>query len=112
MTTDLRAALRAACKKLHGLTPHASADENAEIGAWQDLADAPPTVAELLAALPSPSPHGRTFVEWTEGGLRCRASIVGLGGLFVEALRDDARWYPTTLSRHDLTQPARLVEVA
>lgn len=109
MSTDLRAALRIACKKLHGLTPHASADENAEIGAWQDLADAPLTVAELLPLVVNSTRE----VRWTDtDGDQWRAFAVGGGRPIGFAFRRGAglNWYDGNPC--DLTQPATIVEVA
>lgn len=110
MPTGLRAALREACKKLHGLTPHASAAENSEIGAWQDLADAPPTVAELL-----PLVDATHEVHWTAHGEDRRVRAPDGGAIAVEwraAGRGYATWTEARLTAFDLGQPARLVEVA
>ena len=114
MTADLRAALRAAVLIL--LDPVLRNDENTRVGAaerFRALADAPPTVAELIAALRSPSLHGRQFVEWqsADDGDRMRARRSGARGFVVENSIDGAIWHRSSLTHSDLTQPATLVEV-
>ena len=112
--TDLRAALRDACKKLHGLTPHASADENAEINAWADLADAPPTVAELLARV-----DAGHEVRWSDAdGDEWRAIHVDSDGgsrIAIEMRSRDKQdnwWFTHYPLASDFLLPARLVEVS
>lgn len=110
MTTDLRAALRDAANALARIGLRRDAELIASLRA---LADAPPTVAELLAALPEP-PNGRGpgahRVEWEHDDMRIRAMRYGLAGIVVER-RLDGEWSRTNLNHADLTQPARLVEV-
>ena len=115
MTADLRAALRAAVLIL--LDPVLRNDENARSEAaerFRALADAPPTVAELLAALPDPPGGcgpGAHRVEWSHDDMRFRASRYGLAGLIVERCIDGEWRSRTNLNHADLTQPATLVEV-
>lgn len=130
MTTDLRAALcddRAALawlardlrRTFHDMhdadddVKAAHAKAVAAVDRLVALADAPPTVAELLAALRSPSLHGRQFVEWqsADDGDRMRARRSGARGFVVENSIDGAIWHRSSLTHSDLTQPATLVEV-
>ena len=118
MTTDLRAALREAAAMLESYSEIGfysdAAKARAKVAEFRALADAPPTVAELLAALPEP-PNGRGpgahRVEWEHDDMRIRAMRYGLAGIVVER-RLDGEWSRTNLNHADLTQPARLVEVS
>lgn len=109
MTDQLRAALRDLCDAVDGQR----ATSSQRVAEYRALADSPPTVAELLAALPDP-PGGRGpgahRVEWSHDDEPIRASRYGLAGLVVER-RLDGEWSRTYLNHADLTQPARLVEV-
>ena len=125
MTTDLRAALRDTATAWDALGMRAAQPEcdshplvnpdhcAARARQLRALADAPPTVAELLAALRSPSLHGRQFVEWqsADDGDRMRARRSGARGFVVENSIDGAIWHRSSLTHSDLTQPATLVEV-
>lgn len=124
MTTNLRAALRDAAGTLNTLARRSESSDRHPLvdpdefyhaaKQYRAIADAPPTIAELLAALPEP-PNGRGpgahRVEWEHDDMRIRAMRYGLAGLVVER-RLDGEWSRTNLNHADLTQPARLVEVA
>ena len=99
MTTDLRAALR------EMLTAR-DEDEQARLSRIEyeitALADAPPTVAELL-----PLVDATHEVHWNDGRRRA-ALVVDLVGV---EMRVVGRWEMSNLYATDLTQPATLVEV-
>lgn len=111
MPTDLRAALRAALNMIHAYDGGVSADS--EIAAYRAIADAPPTVAELLPMLPVTVIGNKPpRVEWVGfDGAESRARRTGAIGLRVEIKGSDGKWKPSTLCHADLAQPARLVEV-
>ena len=126
MTTDLRAALRDTATAWDALGMRAAQPEcdshplvnpdhcAARARQLRALADAPPTVAELLAALPDPPGGcgpGAHRVEWSHDDMRFRASRYGLAGLIVERCIDGEWRSRTNLNHADLTRPATLVEV-
>ena len=108
MTTDLRAALR------EMLTAR-DEDEQARLSRIEyeitALADAPPTVAELL-----PLVDATHEVRWTTCGEERRIYSPDGGALVVvyrtgRAPNHYTSWHHMDLTVHDLTQPATLVEV-
>ena len=115
--TDLRAALRYACDVIDGGSAYCS---DCDRGQRSDdelraLADAPPTVAELL-----PRVDAMHRLEWTDvDGDRCRATSpeptpCGVGRVAIGIAWFDDRateWNSRHLWASDLTQPGRLVEV-
>ena len=122
MTADLRAALRDAAALLREDAQDHIDDARKQAAApllqmaerLEVLADAPPTVAELLAALPDPPGGcgpGAHRVEWSHDDMRFRASRYGLAGLIVERCIDGEWRSRTNLNHADLTRPATLVEV-
>ena len=118
MTTDLRKILHTAAVRLDSYSAIGFTSEGAATRALADqlrtIADAPPTVAELLAALPDPPGGcgpGAHRVEWSHDDMRFRASRYGLAGLIVERCIDGEWRSRTNLNHADLTRPATLVEV-
>ena len=121
MPTDLRAALRDAAEMLESYSEIGfysdAAKARAKAADLRALADAPPTVAELVISLPAPKTGApRMAVEWTwpVNGLTFRARRSGSFGLVVERNEGGAvGWRPVKgLCHADLTAPARLVEVS
>ena len=114
MTTDLRAALRdtaTAWDALGTRAAHPECDSHplvnpdhcaARARQLRALADAPPTVAELL-----PLVDATHEVHWNDGRRRA-ALVVDLVGV---EMRVVGRWEMSNLYAADLTQPATLVEV-
>lgn len=104
MTTDLRAALRDA---IHALTEYTSGVRtDATIADLRALADAPPTVAELL-----PMVDAEHDVEWTGADGDPWRAALGDHDRIDFMWRDRHGWNPGVMMPADLTQPARLVEV-
>jgi hypothetical protein len=118
--TDLRAALRDAAAALTSeaankrATIHADVFGDAlpsrydEIAArCRALADAPPTVAELL-----PMVDATHEVRWEAHGEERRIYAPDGGTLATEYRTSRTRWTETRLTVFDLRRPARLVEVS
>ena len=111
--TDLRAALRDAANALARIGLHRDADLIASLRA---IADAPPTVAELLPMVDATHRVVQRFDQHR------RSRVIGVRGVgeIEEAWADDAelesgapfRWQALSLTVADLTAPARLVEVS
>ena len=110
MTADLRAALRDAAALLREDARDHIDDARKQAAApllqmaerLVALADAPPTVAELL-----PLVDATHEVHWNDGRRRA-ALVVDLVGV---EMRVVGRWEMSNLYAADLTQPATLVEV-
>ena len=110
MTADLRAALREAAALLREDAQDHIDDARKQAAApllqmaerLTALADAPPTVAELL-----PLVDATHEVHWNDGRRRA-ALVVDLVGV---EMRVVGRWEMSNLYAADLTQPATLVEV-
>ena len=110
MTADLRAALREAAALLREDAQDHIDDARKQAAApllqmaerLVALADAPPTVAELL-----PLVDATHEVHWNDGRRRA-ALVVDLVGV---EMRVVGRWEMSNLYAADLTQPATLVEV-
>ena len=110
MTTDLRTALREAAALLREDAQDHIDDARKQAAApllqmaerLTALADAPPTVAELL-----PLVDATHEVHWNDGRRRA-ALVVDLVGV---EMRVVGRWEMSNLYAADLTQPATLVEV-
>ena len=114
MPTELRAALRDAAAMLDSYSEIGfysdAAKARAKVAEFRALADAPPTVAELL-----PMVDATHEVRWTSrSGTLCRCLLDDRGGIrafAVERQGSSGRWLADLLRPSDLTQPARLVEV-
>ena len=123
MTTDLRAALRDTATAWDALGMRAAQPEcdshplvnpdhcAARARQLRALADAPPTVAELL-----PLVDATHEVRWTTCGEERRIYSPDGGALVVvyrtgRAPNHYTSWHHMDLTVHDLTQPATLVEV-
>lgn len=120
MTTDLRAALRAAADMLARVKPidlNVGDDPHGLADRCRALADAPPTVAELL-----PLVDATHEVRWTDAdgdeacatteGEACNdASIFSFRRRPGWTGMDHEGWRESRVTRRDPTQPARLVEV-
>lgn len=110
--TDLRAALRDAAEMLESYSEIGFTSERSAARAMSArlvaLADAPPTVAELL-----PMVDATHEVHWTddEGG-EAVAIFAAPGFEIVWRLSDEVADEPRTLRISDLTAPGRLVEVS
>ena len=110
MTTDLRAALRDAAALLREDAQDHIDDARKQAAApllqmaerLVALAEAPPTVAELL-----PLVDATHEVHWNDGRRRA-ALVVDLVGV---EMRVVGRWEMSNLYATDLTRPATLVEV-
>ena len=108
MTTDLRDALREAA---HTITEYASSPRvMADVARYRALADAPPTVAELL-----PMVDATHRLEWTDADDDER--IAQLEGTVIKSyFRSPGKgadaWSPIGLLASDTTRPAKLVEVS
>jgi len=105
--TDLRAALRAAAHTL--ADPVLRLDENtvATVAAHcRALADAPPTVAELL-----PLVDATHEVHWEAHGEERRVYAPDGGAIVAEYRTGRMRWMEAHLTVFDLRRPAKLVEV-
>ena len=110
MTADLRAALRDAAALLREDAQDHIDDARKQAAApllqmaerLEALADAPPTVAELL-----PLVDATHEVHWNDGRRRA-ALVVDLVGV---EMRVVGRWEMSNLYAADITQPATLVEV-
>lgn len=111
MPTDLRAALRAACDMIDsGSSLCVDCGNGRTADEFRALADAPPTVAEMLSMV-----DATHEVQWwsDEGGRNMRAVKASNGpSIIVEIERGIGRWQRTELCINDLTAPARLVEVS
>lgn len=111
-TTDLRAALREA---IHALTEYTSGVRtDATIADLRAIADAPPTVAELL-----PMVDATHEVRWTDAdGDEWRAVEADVDGgprIAIEMRGSDQAgvwWFGHYPLASDLAAPARLVEVS
>ena len=119
MTADLRAALRDAAALLREDAQDHIDDARKQAAApllqmaerLEALADAPPTVAELL-----PLVDATHEVRWTTCGEERRIYSPDGGALVVvyrtgRAPNHYTSWHHMDLTVHDLTQPATLVEV-
>ena len=122
MTADLRAALRDTATAWDALGMRAAQPEcdshplvnpdhcAARARQLRALADAPPTVAELL-----PLVDAGHEVRWLSDSGEQRRARVDVGALVTEyrtgAADSWTRWYPHGLVVADLTQPGQLVEV-
>ena len=106
MTTDLRKILHTAAVRLDSYSAIGFTSEGAATRALADqlrtIADAPPTVAELL-----PLVDATHEVHWNDGRRRA-ALVVDLVGV---EMRVVGRWEMSNLYAADLTRPATLVEV-
>lgn len=103
-TTDLRAALR----DLLTDRDEYDGDRLSRIEAGlRALADAPPTVAELL-----PLVDATHEVHWEAHGEERRIYAPDGGALATEYRTGRMRWMEAHLTVFDLRRPARLVEVA
>ena len=107
-TTDPRAALRDAANALARIGLRRDADLIASLRA---IADAPPTVAELL-----PMVDETHEVRWQSASapdVTLRARLDTVRGIVFEARLDDrSAWVAICALPSDITQPARLVEVS
>lgn len=104
MTTDLRDALREAA---HTITEYASSPRvMADVARYRALADAPPTVAELL-----PMVDATHEVHWEAHGEERRVHAPDGGSIVAEYRTGRMRWTETCLTVFDLARPGRLVEV-
>lgn len=104
MTTDLRAALR---DLLTDRDEH-DGDRLSRIEAGlRTLADAPPTVAELL-----PRVDATHEVRWEAHGEERRIYAPDGGAIVAEYRTGRMRWMEAHLTVFDLRRPARLVEVS
>lgn len=116
-TTDLRAALREAAAMLESYSEIGfysdAAKARAKVAEFRALADAPPTVAELL-----PRVDATHEVHWTDEDGMCwrivARSFGASGGLGVETQDPDSlRWMAHTLFLPDIIKfHACLVEVS
>jgi len=113
MPTELRAALRDAAAMLDSYSEIGfysdAAKARAKVAEFRALADAPPTVAELLPRVDAT--HVIRFVD--RGGdprmiVRSETGAPTLMGNYGRG----GEWLPSELLIDDLTQPARLVEVS
>lgn len=109
MPTDLRAALRDA---IHTLTEYTSGTRtDATIAELRSIADAPPTVAELLPMVDAT--HEAWWQSASAPDVTLRARLDTVRGIVFEARLDDrSAWVAICALPSDLTQPARLVEVS
>lgn len=111
--TDLRAALRAAADTLDMYSEIGFVLERATVRAiatrLRTIADAPPTVAELL-----PLVDATHRVEFADGcGDERRIVRSETGGLsLLGCYGPGGEWLPSDLLIEDLHRPAKLVEVA
>lgn len=114
--TDLRAALRAAADTLDMYSEIGFVLERATVRAiatrLRTIADAPPTVAELL-----PMVDATHAEEWTATGgerMRIRLDVTGAQPFHrVECFCvSDGEWFGVALGPDDMNQPATLVEVS
>ena len=104
--TDIRAALRDAANALARIGLRRDAELIASLRA---IADAPPTVAELL-----PRVDATHEVHWvsTEGGRTFRAAFEPMRAhIIFEGKRPDGSWFRSQLCPHDLGDEAHVVEV-
>ena len=103
-TTDLRDALREAA---HTITEYASGPRvMADVARYRAIADAPPTVAELL-----PLVDATHEVYWQAHGEDRRIYAPDGGALAVEYRTGRMRWTEARLTVFDLRRSGRLVEV-
>ena len=116
MPTELRAALRDAAAMLDSYSEIGfysdAAKARAKVAEFRALADAPPTVAELL-----PMVDATHAEEWTATGgerMRIRLDVTGAQPFHrVECFCvSDGEWFGVALGPDDMNQPARLVEVS
>lgn len=111
-TTDLRAALREAAAMLESYSEIGfysdAAKARAKVAEFRALADAPSTVAELLARV-----DAGHEVRWSVNDEERRAIDGGDGQIhFQWRTGDGSRWRDRIVNHADLTAPARLVEVS
>ena len=120
MTTDLRAALRDAAGTLNTLARRSESSDRHPLvdpdefyhaaKQYRAIADAPPTVAELL-----PMVDATHEVRWQSASapdVTLRARLGTARGIVFEARLDDrSAWVAICALPSDITQPARLVEV-
>ena len=123
MPTDLRAALREAAAALASEAANKRATINVAVfgdalpsrydaiaARLRALADASPTVAELLAMVDAG--HEVRWQSASAPDVTLRARLDTVRGIVFEARLDDrAAWVAICALPSDLTQPARLVEV-
>lgn len=117
MTTDLRAALRDAAGTLNTLAHRSESSDRHPLvdpdefyhaaKQYRAIADAPPTVAELL-----PMVDATHEVRWEAHGEERRIYAPDGGTLATEYRTSRTRWTETRLTVFDLRRPARLVEVS
>lgn len=122
MTTDLRAALRDAAGTLNTLARRSESSDRHPLvdpdefyhaaKQYRAIADAPPTVAELL-----PMVDATHAEEWTATGgerMRIRLDVTGAQPFHrVECFCvSDGEWFGVALGPDDMNQPATLVEVS
>lgn len=119
MTTDLRAALRDAAGTLNTLARRSESSDRHPLvdpdefyhaaKQYRAIADAPPTVAELL-----PLVDATHRVEFADGcGDERRIVRSETGGLsLLGCYGPGGEWLPSDLLIEDLHRPAKLVEVA
>ena len=103
-TTDPRAALRDAANALARIGLRRDAEL---IASLRTLADAPPTVAELL-----PRVDATHEVHWEAHGEERRVYAPDGGAIVAEYRTGRMRWMEAHLTVFDLRRPARLVEVS
>ena len=101
--TDIRAALRDAANALARIGLRRDAEL---IASLRTLADAPPTVAELL-----PVVDATHEVHWEAHGEERRICHDGCYGVEWRTV-GGSKWRECGLTQSDLTAPARLVEVS
>ena len=111
MTTELRAALRDAAAMLDSYSEIGfysdAAKARAKVAEFRALADAPPTVAELL-----PRVDATHEVHWEAHGEERRVYAPDGGALATEYRTGRMRWTESHLTVFDLRRPGRLVEVS
>ena len=112
-TTDLRAALRDAAALLESYAEIGFASEGAEARVkaadLRAIADAPPTVAELLPLVDAT--HRVEFADGCGDERRIVRSETG-GRSLLGCYGPGGEWLPSDLLIEDLHRPAKLVEVA
>lgn len=115
-TTDLRAALRDAADTLDMYSEIGFVLERATVRAiatrLRTIADAPPTVAELLPLVDAT--HTEEWTATTGEKMRIRLDTGGQAPVYRVEYWNTAgtRWMTSILGPEDMNQPARLVEVS
>ena len=88
-----------------------AAKARAKVAEFRALADAPPTVAELLPMVDAT--HEAWWQSASAPDVTLRARLDTVRGIVFEARLDDrSAWVAICALPSDLTQPARLVEVS